>query len=78
MNDLVAPLSSKAFFIALSFLVYSEIEALIALFHATYTKSVLHAQTRATLLRRLENPLLLPQSVIDLTNEDSSSDDEEL
>src|SRR6266478_6826418 len=49
MNDSVAPLSSRAFLVALSFLVYSETEALIALFQATYTESVLHAWTRATL-----------------------------
>ncbi len=34
-------------------------ETLIALFRATYTELVLHAQTRAMLLRHLENPLLL-------------------
>ncbi len=59
MNDSVAPLSSRALFVTLSFSVYSEMEALIALFCATYTESVLHAWTRATLLRHLENPLLL-------------------
>ncbi len=59
MNDSVAPLLSSAFFVAHSFSVYSEIETLIALFHATYTELVLHAQARATLLRHLENPLLL-------------------
>ncbi len=49
MSNSVAPLSSKAFLVALSFLVYSKMEALIALFQTTYTESVLHAWTRATL-----------------------------
>ncbi len=62
MNDLVAPLSSSALFVAHSFCIYSEMETLIALFHATYTESVLHTQTRATLLRHLENPFLLLQT----------------
>jgi hypothetical protein len=62
----VAPLSSSASFSAFLPPVYSETRAFIDLFVAMYTEFRAQARAIAVVLRPLENPFLLPSSLLSL------------
>jgi len=62
----VAPLSSSASVSAFSPSVYNETRAFIALFVAIYTEFEAQARAIAVVLRPLENPSLLPSSLLSL------------
>jgi hypothetical protein len=62
----VAPLSSSASVLAFFPSVYSEMQAFIALFVDIYTEFKAQARAIAVVLRPLENPSLLPSSLLSL------------